>query len=174
MAQRNPQAVHTGFSQSLQHEWAYLQRVIEVDPEKYDILDSVIQAELIPVLFDADNVPEEFDQLFQLPVKQAGLGILSPSKECTLNHCSSLESTQHLVGAILHDIELNLQEHDHVMNKERQDGKKRKDEKYKNIVHEVCTPLSPGLHQGLEEREKEGGDWLNMVLRYKNNNMLGQ
>eukprot|EP00957_Ditylum_brightwellii_P071052 5399569-Ditylum_brightwellii.AAC.1 len=33
MVHQNPHAVHTGICQSLQHEWAYLQRVIEVDPE---------------------------------------------------------------------------------------------------------------------------------------------
>eukprot|EP00957_Ditylum_brightwellii_P066993 5085554-Ditylum_brightwellii.AAC.1 len=67
MVRRNPQAVHTVICWSLQHEWAYLQRVIEVDPEKYAILDSIIQSELIPALFDADEVPNKFDQLFTLP-----------------------------------------------------------------------------------------------------------
>eukprot|EP00957_Ditylum_brightwellii_P089077 6783267-Ditylum_brightwellii.AAC.1 len=48
LVRQNPQAVHTGICRSLQHEWAYLQRAIEVDPAKYGKFDSIIQAELIP------------------------------------------------------------------------------------------------------------------------------
>eukprot|EP00957_Ditylum_brightwellii_P134914 10286316-Ditylum_brightwellii.AAC.1 len=96
MVQRNPQAVHTRFCWSLQHEWAYLQWVIEVDLEKYAILDSIIQSELIPALFDTDVVPAEFDQLFTMPVKEAGLGILSLMAKSSLNQAASMESTKHL------------------------------------------------------------------------------
>eukprot|EP00957_Ditylum_brightwellii_P110306 8413070-Ditylum_brightwellii.AAC.1 len=83
---RNPQAVHTGFCRSLQHKWVYLQRVIEVDPEKYAVLDSIIQSELVPALFDTDEIPAKFDWLFTLPVKDAGLGILSLTAEGAMNH----------------------------------------------------------------------------------------
>eukprot|EP00957_Ditylum_brightwellii_P097238 7405619-Ditylum_brightwellii.AAC.1 len=68
MVRRNPQTVHTGICWSLQHEWAYPQRVVEVNLEKYAILDSIIQSKLIPALFDADEVSTKFDQLFTLPV----------------------------------------------------------------------------------------------------------
>eukprot|EP00957_Ditylum_brightwellii_P097384 7417208-Ditylum_brightwellii.AAC.1 len=96
MVRQNPQAVHTGICRSLQHEWAYPQRVIEVDPEKYAFLDNIIQSELIPALFNADDVPAEFDQLFALPVTKAGIGILSLSVESDMNWATSVASTKHL------------------------------------------------------------------------------
>eukprot|EP00957_Ditylum_brightwellii_P011961 902319-Ditylum_brightwellii.AAC.1 len=151
MVQQNPQAVHTDICWSLQHGWAYLQRVIEVDPEKHTVLDSIIQSELIPALFDADDVPAEFDQIFALPVKEAGIGILSPLAESGMNWATSVASTKHL-GAV--------------------GRKKRKSDRYENIFSEVCTHLSLDLVLGLEERGKEGGDWLNMLPHYKNNNVL--
>eukprot|EP00957_Ditylum_brightwellii_P025381 1919872-Ditylum_brightwellii.AAC.1 len=43
-----------------------LQRVNDVDPEKYAVLDSIIQSELVPALFDMDGIPIEFDWLFTL------------------------------------------------------------------------------------------------------------
>eukprot|EP00957_Ditylum_brightwellii_P078279 5951902-Ditylum_brightwellii.AAC.1 len=76
MVKQQPQAVHTGFCCSLQHEWAYLQHVMETDVEQYAVLDNVIQREIILALFDADEVPEEFDDLFKLPVAQGIIGVL--------------------------------------------------------------------------------------------------
>eukprot|EP00957_Ditylum_brightwellii_P065358 4958374-Ditylum_brightwellii.AAC.1 len=122
MVQRNPQAVHTSFCRSLQHEEAYIQRVIEVDSEKYAVLDSIIKSELIPALFNMDANPAKFDQLFIMPVKEASLGILSPTDD------------------------------DWTMNKGQWEGKKCTSERYEKIFSEVCVPLSPDLVQGLEER----------------------
>eukprot|EP00957_Ditylum_brightwellii_P134470 10251651-Ditylum_brightwellii.AAC.1 len=60
------------------------------------------------------------------------------------------------------------------MNRGRWEGKSRKKVRYDNIYSEVCAPLSPDHKHCLEERAKEGGDWLNMLPRYKNNNVLGE
>eukprot|EP00957_Ditylum_brightwellii_P021084 1588631-Ditylum_brightwellii.AAC.1 len=91
-----------------------------------------------------------------------------------MNRETSVASTKHLVSAILQDNELNLQDHDWTMNRGQWEGKKRKSVRYENIYSEVCAPLSLDLKRGLEERAKEGGDWLNMLPRYKNNNVLGE
>eukprot|EP00957_Ditylum_brightwellii_P168653 12836810-Ditylum_brightwellii.AAC.1 len=92
MVQCNPQAVHTRFCCSLQHKLSYLQLAIEVDPEKYAVLDIIIQAEPVLTLFNTDEVPETFNQPFQLPIKQSSIGILSPKGKCDMNQLSSLES----------------------------------------------------------------------------------
>eukprot|EP00957_Ditylum_brightwellii_P046908 3560268-Ditylum_brightwellii.AAC.1 len=138
-----------------------LQRVINVDPAKYAVLDSIIQSKLVPALFDMDEIQAKFDWVFSLLVKDAGLGILSPTAEGVMNHKTLLASTQHL-------------EHGWTMNKGQREGKKHKSEKYNHIFSQVCTPLSPDQQQGLKERAKEGGEWLNMIPRYKNNNVLGE
>eukprot|EP00957_Ditylum_brightwellii_P164129 12496821-Ditylum_brightwellii.AAC.1 len=109
------------------------------------ILDDIIQAELVPALFDADEVPAEFDRLFTLLVKSAGIGLLSPSAKSTMNRETSVASTKHLVGAILQEHDLNLQDHDYTMNKGRWEGKKQKSVRYENIYSEVCAPLSLDL-----------------------------
>eukprot|EP00957_Ditylum_brightwellii_P152846 11633810-Ditylum_brightwellii.AAC.1 len=53
------------------------------------MLDSIIQVELVPALFNTTEVMEELDQLFQLPVKQGGLGIVSPRDHIHIE-CQSL------------------------------------------------------------------------------------
>eukprot|EP00957_Ditylum_brightwellii_P033863 2566439-Ditylum_brightwellii.AAC.1 len=118
MVHRKSQAVHTG----LQHEWAYLQWVIDVNADQYAVLYNIIQKELIPALFDADNIPNKFDQLFTLLVKHTEIGVLSPKVESALNCQTSIESTQHLVGAILQDHDLNLQDHDQMMTQGKIEG----------------------------------------------------
>eukprot|EP00957_Ditylum_brightwellii_P110094 8397043-Ditylum_brightwellii.AAC.1 len=104
--------------------------MIEVDPEKFAVLDSIIQVELVPALIDANNVPTEFDRLFMLPVKEDSLGILSPMTECGLNRQTSVASTQHLVGAIQQEHEMSLQDHDWTMNKGQWEGRKHNSEIY--------------------------------------------
>eukprot|EP00957_Ditylum_brightwellii_P122441 9336278-Ditylum_brightwellii.AAC.1 len=71
MVKCNPQAVHSAFSRSLQHEWSYLQRVIDADPALYTKLDAIIKEELIPSLLDVDAVDTPLLPLFSLPVKFA-------------------------------------------------------------------------------------------------------
>eukprot|EP00957_Ditylum_brightwellii_P104649 7974740-Ditylum_brightwellii.AAC.1 len=73
-----------------------------------------------------------------------------------MNHAILLARTQHLVGAILQEHKLNLQEHDWAMSKGQREGKKCKSETYDGIFSEVCAPLSPDQQRGLEERAKEG------------------
>eukprot|EP00957_Ditylum_brightwellii_P156036 11876607-Ditylum_brightwellii.AAC.1 len=75
-----------------------------------------------------------------------------------MNHQTSIQSTCHLVRAILHEHELNLQDYDWTMNKGQWQGGKHKSKRYDNIFNEVCLPLLPDLQWGLEERAKEGGD----------------
>eukprot|EP00957_Ditylum_brightwellii_P131743 10047192-Ditylum_brightwellii.AAC.1 len=67
MVKRNPQAVHSAFSRSLQHEWSYLQRVVATDPACYEKLDRIIWEELIPSLLDVDVVDDTLLPLFSLP-----------------------------------------------------------------------------------------------------------
>eukprot|EP00957_Ditylum_brightwellii_P149172 11360129-Ditylum_brightwellii.AAC.1 len=78
MVRQQPQAMHTRFCCSLQHKWAYLQHVLESDKEQYEVLDNVVRQEIVPALVDTDEVPEEFDDLFKLPVVQGGIRVLSP------------------------------------------------------------------------------------------------
>eukprot|EP00957_Ditylum_brightwellii_P130557 9959184-Ditylum_brightwellii.AAC.1 len=74
-----------------------------------------------------------------------------------MNHETLLASTQHLVGAILQEHDLNLQKHARTMKKEHREGKKCKSEKYDCIFSEIHAPLSSDQQQGLKERAKEGG-----------------
>eukprot|EP00957_Ditylum_brightwellii_P002285 176063-Ditylum_brightwellii.AAC.1 len=121
-----------------------------------------------------DEISSAFDRLFNLPVKDAGLGILPPTAEGAISHETVLASAQHLVEAILQEHDLNLQEYEWMMNKGQRERKKCKSEKYDCTFSEACAPLSPDQQQRLKERAKEGGEWLSMMPRYKNNNVLGE
>eukprot|EP00957_Ditylum_brightwellii_P072541 5512567-Ditylum_brightwellii.AAC.1 len=104
-----------------------LESVELVYHKKYAVLDNIIQAELVPALFGADGVPAEFNQFFTLPVKHVWISMLSPMAECSMNHQTLLASTSHLVGGILQEHELNLQEYNWVINKGKMDGELCKD-----------------------------------------------
>eukprot|EP00957_Ditylum_brightwellii_P039043 2950872-Ditylum_brightwellii.AAC.1 len=65
--QTQSQAVHSAFSRLLQHEWSYLQRVIDADPTHYTKLDDIIKEELISSLLDVDIADNSLPPLFSLP-----------------------------------------------------------------------------------------------------------
>eukprot|EP00957_Ditylum_brightwellii_P101015 7699252-Ditylum_brightwellii.AAC.1 len=90
---------------------------METDVEQYAVLDNVIWREIAPGLFDTDEVAEEFDDLFKLPVGQCGIGVLLPVMEAPFNCATSLVSTTHLTGAILQEHSFNLHEHNSAMDK---------------------------------------------------------
>eukprot|EP00957_Ditylum_brightwellii_P059507 4517987-Ditylum_brightwellii.AAC.1 len=66
--------------------------------------------------------------LFSLPVKVAGIGMLSPSTELPLNHATSVNSTLHLKQTILQVHPFNLEDHNKRMDNGRPEEQKSKAE----------------------------------------------
>eukprot|EP00957_Ditylum_brightwellii_P022238 1678611-Ditylum_brightwellii.AAC.1 len=145
MVRQNPQAVHTGFCCSLQHKWSYLQRVTNIDPANYMVLDNVICKELLPALLDADSINDSFVPLFSLPVKSAGIGALSPVQEQPLCCETSVQSTMHLKEVILQVHPLNLQDHSKCMEAGKAEGQKNKSLQYEAVLEQVTSGLSPDV-----------------------------
>eukprot|EP00957_Ditylum_brightwellii_P203069 15333088-Ditylum_brightwellii.AAC.1 len=173
MVRQQPQAVHTGFCCPLQHEWTYLQCVLETDVEQYEVLKNIIRQEIVPALFNAYKVPEEFDDLFKLPAAQGKIGVLSPVMEAPLNRATLLISTTHLTGVILQEHSFNLQDHNSAMDKGQIEGKARKQKNCKSTFSVVTEPLNTDF-KGSMGRTLKAGQWLNMLPCYRKNTVLSQ
>eukprot|EP00957_Ditylum_brightwellii_P070772 5378498-Ditylum_brightwellii.AAC.1 len=153
-----------GFCRLLQHEWAYLQCVMEIDMEQYAVLNNAIWRKIVTTFFfDADEVPKEFDNLFKLPVAQGGIGVLSPVMEAPLNYATSLASTTHLTGAILQEHPFNLQKQNLAMDKGQTEGKVRKQKHYESTFSKVMEPLNADFKCSLGQT-LEAGQWLTCSL----------
>eukprot|EP00957_Ditylum_brightwellii_P121790 9287577-Ditylum_brightwellii.AAC.1 len=133
-----------------------------VDPAHYKKLDKIIWEELIPSLLDVNVVDNTLLPLFSLPVKFAGIGILCPTTEVSLNHATSINSTIHLKDAILQNHPFNYADHQECMDSGREEGQKSKAEKYESILIVVVQPMSPNIERAIW-RSQECGQLLNML-----------
>mmetsp|Transcript_22405 Transcript_22405/g.32529 ORF Transcript_22405/g.32529 Transcript_22405/m.32529 type:complete len:147 (+) Transcript_22405:122-562(+) len=108
MMPHQPQAAFAGYARSLQFEWAYIQRAIEVEERLFDPLEKAINDNLLPALFETNVIPSDLRKVTSLPCKHGRIGALDPCRETALNRETSKGSTTHLVNAILGLTDSNL------------------------------------------------------------------
>ena len=99
VAKVQPQAAHAAVSRSLQFEWSFLQRVIPNCATAFVPLRDAIHHQFYPAVLGGP-VSEIEVQLFDLPARAGGLGILDPVESATVAFSSSLRSSAVLWDAI--------------------------------------------------------------------------
>ena len=77
LAQFQPQSAYCGVQRSLQHEYQFLQRVVDCDDKRFQKLESVIEEVLLPKLM-GDNLPSR--DITSLRVRDGGMGLPNPTK----------------------------------------------------------------------------------------------
>ena len=110
IASTQPQLAYTAFTRSLQHEWTFLLRVIPNCHGVFQDLEHVIGAIFLPALFGVEISSEERD-LFVLPLRMGGLGVINPVVAATGVHEFSVCSTAVLTRSIVHAMEFELDDH---------------------------------------------------------------
>ena len=89
IAKSQPQALFAGFTHSLQHEWGYFQRVMELIEEKFTPLEEVIANTLLPSLFGVNTVGSKMRTITSLPVRKSGMEALGLSRDAGMNRETS-------------------------------------------------------------------------------------
>ena len=107
IASTQPQLAYTAFTRSLQHEWIFLLRVIPNCHGVFQDLEHVIGAIFLLALFGVEISSEEQD-LFVLPLRMGGLGVINPVVAATGVHEFSVRSTAVLARSIVHAMEFEL------------------------------------------------------------------
>ena len=77
MAVPQPQAAYVALTKSLQCEWVYLQRVVPDCRSLFAPLENIISSLFLPAMFGCEISSLE-SELFSLPVRFSGFGILLP------------------------------------------------------------------------------------------------
>ena len=114
-AVKQPHEEFSGFASSLQHEWGYLQRVLELTVQMFDQFEVAIGDTLMPEMFDANIPPGEMHASTSLPIKYYGMGSLNLSMEAPLNWEASLDITTHTISEIFGEENFNPVLHAEVM-----------------------------------------------------------
>ena len=94
-----PQFACTALQKLLQHEWQFLQQVVEGIPDRFSPIEDAITDAFLPALFGTD-VPTTTQDIIALPVKLAGLALPNPIATYNTNCISSELITSHIVAAL--------------------------------------------------------------------------
>jgi hypothetical protein len=174
IAKRYPQAAFAGFTKSLQAEWQYLQRVTDNIEMMFQPVEKAITEDLIPALFGLQ--PDEMAPLrtlFSLPTKQAGLGLLDPTKSAIHCYNTSKRSTTLLTQALLSPTGNTFSVSDHIKasrsaaNTAHSDREKADSQTLATILETSSVPMKRCIN-----RATETGLWLTISPSFLNGTEL--
>lgn len=121
-AQKSPQAAFCAFTKSLQHEWAFLQRITEGFNQEYENLKSAIHQHFTPNIFEQE-ISEIEHELFTLPARFGGLNIKDPTLNIDLSYETSRNCTEHLIRSIKNGQVFNNNDHESKLQSVRKETK---------------------------------------------------
>ena len=139
-AVRLPQDAYAAVTKSLSQEWNYVQRVIPECGPALSPLKKAISEGFLPKLFGCEISPAE-RQMFELPVKLAGLGMTNPCVSAPRAYEVSRKATAHLTLAIAGAEEFDIATHrESVFNARAEARSSRNEESLRSLM-----PASPPL-----------------------------
>ena len=96
IARYEPHAAFAAFTHGLKHRYTFLMRTVPDISNEFELLDSAIDV-FIETLLRGYRFSAEERELFALPVKMGGLGIIIPSKLCEIQYSNSRTVTEELI-----------------------------------------------------------------------------
>ena len=99
-ATKAPQAAFASMTKSLQCERGFIQRVVPDCSDEFMVLQDTIKECFLPALFDG-NLSDAELQLFALPTRLAGLGVLDPTPMPTEIFKTSKQGTVAVANALI-------------------------------------------------------------------------
>ena len=100
VVRKHPQSAYAGLHKSLQHEWAFLQRVTPGIVDAFGPLEEETATAFLPALFEGVGDGTQGRAITRLPVKQAGLALPDWTRTAPDNVQTSCVITGHLVSAL--------------------------------------------------------------------------
>ena len=102
LAQADPHAALSCYTNSIQHKWTFIQRVTDVNPLLWAPLEHAIASKFIPALFGSTiPLPQNLRCLLTLPARNGGLNIKDPAHCAQQQHQASSAISAPLVEKIL-------------------------------------------------------------------------
>ena len=96
-----PHAAYAAFTHGFTSKWTYLTRVVPNVSDLFAPLEAIIRQIFLPSVTGQSSLSDSERELLALPVRLGGLGIINPTKLCSLQYNASLNITQSLCDLIL-------------------------------------------------------------------------
>jgi hypothetical protein len=101
IAESEPQAAYTAFTNCIRHKYTFYMRTIPAIADMLLPLERAIRQNIIPALFDGRDCSNDERALFALPVRLGGMGIINPTEISDQEHENSKLATEELTKAII-------------------------------------------------------------------------
>ena len=163
-AKTQPHAAYSAFTHGLVSKWTYFARTIPDISDLLEPLEGVIRLHLIPALTGRECVSDIERDLFSLPIRLGGLGIIKPMETAALEFSSSQKITAPLAALVLlqqPEISLDtMQDQQQAKAEVRQIRRQR----YIDRATELKTKLPRHLQRAVElGSEKGASSWLSAL-----------
>jgi len=159
-AATQPQLAYAAFTKSLQHEWAFLMRVIPGCGPLFLELEHAIQRQFLPTVFGVELSAVERD-LLALPLRFGGLGVGNPVSMAAGLFDASVRGTVALVQSIVSAVSFELDAHLETMFEARDYHHKQMNIRYTDEFDKLLLSFDPSQQRAiLRAREHRISSWL--------------
>ena len=124
VARKHPQSAYAGLQKSLQQEWEFIQRFTPDIGDTFGPVEEVLRDTFIPVLSKGVGEGTPVWGVTCLPVKQAGLALLDPTKASPENWVESCVKTGNLVAALRVQGDFRTEDHAAYLKEGREEFRK--------------------------------------------------
>ena len=164
IATTQPHAAHAGFIHGVRSKWYFSQRTMKQAANLMKPLENIIRTKFIPSLLGDDTPISETERnMYALPARYSGLGIVNPVRDSPLLYQDSLRITEGLKTLIKTSepkliIDVELQK------KIKLDLKKKKEARYKAERAKVYSESSDEVQRAMNLASEKGASCLYTTL----------
>ena len=163
VATAQPQLAYAAFTKSLQHEWAFLMRVVPDCGPLFQELEHAIHHYFLPTVFGVEISTAERN-LFALPLRFGGLGVSNPVLMAPSLLDSSVRSTVTLAHSIVGATTFELDAHLETVSNARTYHHKHMDTIYTNEFDRLLPSFDSSQQRTiLRAREQHISSWLSVM-----------
>ena len=174
-----PQSAYCGLSKSLQHEWAFVQRVNQCESAAFTPLEAALAETFLPCLFkppDPDGSQPALAvarPLTALPVKAGGLGVSNPTTTTTTSHEASLAMAIKVSTALVGSstTPFSLAEHEAHVSATRLQTQTARATDNQQTLAAIIAAAPDSRREGLS-RACHTGAWLSVIPMPENDTVL--
>ena len=163
IATTQPQAAYAALTKSLQHEWSYIQRVVPGCESSFHEIEHMLANDLLPTIFGCEVSPVE-RELFTLPARMGGLGIVNPTEMCDFSFTTSRKCSDIIVQAIKGEAAFEVDAHAELWSNVKSEMQAAREQQLNSKFDSILNKFDQS-HQRAIRRAKDTkiSSWLTVV-----------
>ena len=167
VAQTQPHTAYAAFTHGVIAKWNYVLRVTNLEQSTLNLLkplEHAITTRFFPRLTGQSPPNDLLRELFALPPRLGGLGLVNPTISANQHYLAS----QHITAVLVHNIQQQSvtehQDFNNLQQRVKADEKKKRTATLKEKADKLLPKLSPSLQRCVQlSQEKGASSWLSAL-----------